>query len=151
MVAHDAVDPSVVKYLPPLPVWLGRLTGAAAQVIPLVAVEEAVRRYPSAPTASLAAVSAAEATIRSPLASKIVAWIALAAAAAELAAEVADVAADDAEVAADEAEVLALEADVDAAVAEFAADVALVAAELADVAALAAEVAALDAMVEMLI
>lgn len=97
MAAHDAVDPSVVKYLPPLPVWLGRLTGAAAQVIPLVAVEEAVSRYPSAPTANLAAVSAAEPTIKSPLASKIVAWIAEAAAAAELAALVALVAADDAD------------------------------------------------------
>jgi hypothetical protein len=44
MVAHDAVDPSVVKYFPELPLWDGRLTGAAAQVIPLVAVDDAVRR-----------------------------------------------------------------------------------------------------------
>ena len=34
MVAHDAVDPLVVKYFPELPVWDGRLTGAAAQVTP---------------------------------------------------------------------------------------------------------------------
>lgn len=32
--AQEAVDPLVVKYLPLLPVWLGRLTGAAAQVTP---------------------------------------------------------------------------------------------------------------------
>lgn len=151
MVAHDAVDPFVVRYFPPLPVWLGRLTGAAAQVTPLVAVEEAVSRYPSAPTASLAAVSAADAIIKSPLASKMVAWIALAAAAAELAAEVADVAADDAEVAADDAEVLALEADVAADDAEVEAEVALVAADVADVAALAADVDALPAIVAILI
>lgn len=44
MVAHDAVDPLVVKYLPLLPVWLGRLIGASAQAIPLAAVEEAVKR-----------------------------------------------------------------------------------------------------------
>ena len=30
IVPHDAVEPFVVKYLPPLPDWLGRLTGAAA-------------------------------------------------------------------------------------------------------------------------
>lgn len=74
--AHEAVDPSVVRYLPALPDWLGKLTGAAAQVIPFVAVEEAVRINPSVPTPSRAAVSAAEATIKSPLASKMVAWMA---------------------------------------------------------------------------
>ena len=73
IVAQDALDPLVVKYLPPLPVWLGRLTGAAAQVTPLVAVDDAVSKYPSVPTASLTAVSAADATIKSPLASKMVA------------------------------------------------------------------------------
>jgi hypothetical protein len=71
--AHDAVLPSVVKYLPPLPVCEGKLTGAIAQVIPLVAVDEAVRRYPSMPTANLAKVSAALATNRSPFASAILA------------------------------------------------------------------------------
>jgi hypothetical protein len=73
IVAQEAVDPSVVKYLPVLPVCEGRLTGAAAQVIPLVAVDDAVSKYPSVPTANLAAVSAADATIKSPLASKITA------------------------------------------------------------------------------
>jgi hypothetical protein len=133
MVAHDAVDPSVVKYLPPLPVWLGRLTGAAAQAIPLVAVEEAVSRYPSAPTESTAAVSFALATKISPLALNDVARRADPNAAAELAADVAEVAAELAEVKADDAEVLALDAEV-------AADVALVAALEAEVAALLAEV-----------
>ena len=42
--AHDAVLPSVVKYFPPLPDCDGRLTGAAAQVTPLAAVDEAVSR-----------------------------------------------------------------------------------------------------------
>lgn len=144
MVAQDAVDPSVVKYLPPLPVWLGRLTGAAAQVIPLVAVEEAVSRYPSEPTESTAAVSFALATKISPLALNDVASKADPKAVAELAAEVAEVAAELADVKADDAEVLALDAEV-------AADVALVLAELADVAALAAEVSALAATVAILI
>lgn len=144
MVAHDAVDPSVVKYLPPLPVWLGRLTGAAAQVIPLVAVEEAVSRYPSEPTERTAATSFALATNISPLALNDVASRADPKAAAEVAAELAEVAAELAEVRAEDAEVDALEAEV-------AADVALVAAELAEVAALAAEVAALAATVAILI
>ena len=100
MVAHDAVEPSVVRYFPPLPVCEGRLTGAAAHWTPYVAVDAAVRMNPSVPTASLAAVSAADATTMSPLASKIVAWIAEAAAAAEAAAEDAEVAALDADVAA---------------------------------------------------
>ena len=124
MVSQDAVDPSVVKYLPPLPVWLGRLTGAAAQVIPLVAVEEAVSRYPSEPTESTAAVSFALATKISPLALNDVAKRADPNAAAEFAADVAEVAAELAEVKADDAEVLALDAEVAAAVAPAAADVA---------------------------
>jgi hypothetical protein len=103
MVAQEAVDPSVVKYLPVLPDCEGRLTGAAAQVTPLVAVDDAVRRYPSVPTARRATVSAADATIKSPLASAMVARIADPSKAAEVAAE-------DAEVAALEADVAALEA-----------------------------------------
>jgi hypothetical protein len=47
--------------------------GATAQAIPLVAVLEAVRIYPSVPTGSLAAVSAALPTIKSPLASMMLA------------------------------------------------------------------------------
>ena len=73
IVDQEAVDPSVVKNFPELLVWDGRLTGAAAQVIPLVAVDAAVSKYPSVPTANLAAVSAADATIKSPLASNITA------------------------------------------------------------------------------
>ena len=150
MVAHDALVPLVVKYLPELPVCEGRAS-TVDQASPLAVVESALRYCPLVPTATRTAVSAAEAAIKSPLASKIVAWIALAAAAAELAAEVADVAADDAEVAADEAEVLALEADVAADDAELEAEEALVAADVADVAALAADVDALDAIVAILI
>ena len=73
IVPHVAEVPSVVKYFPPFPVCDGRLTGAAARVIPAAAVDAAVSKYPSTPTASLAAVSAAEATIKSPLASNKVA------------------------------------------------------------------------------
>lgn len=113
--AHEAVEPSVVKYLPALPDWLGRLTGAAAQVIPLVAVEDAVRINPSVPTPRRAAVSAAEATIKSPLASKIVAWIEPA---TEAAAELAETRADAAEVEAAIAETLAEAALVEALIAE---------------------------------
>jgi hypothetical protein len=107
IVDQDAVDPSVVKNLPELLVCDGRLTGAAAQVIPFAAVDAAVSKYPSTPTASLAAVSAADATIKSPLASNRTACIALAAAVALAAADVADVNADDAEVDAEEADVAA--------------------------------------------
>ena len=113
-------------------------------MIPLVAVEEAVNKYPSAPTERIAAVSLALATNMSPLALKDVANRADPKAAAELAAEVAEVAALDAEVAADDADVAAEDAEVDA-------EEALVAADVADVAALAAEVAALEAIVAMLI
>lgn len=77
--AHDAVVPFVVRYLPEFPVWSGKLTGAAAHWTPRVAVDAAVRICPFVPTGSRAAVSAADATIKSPLASKIVAWIAEAA------------------------------------------------------------------------
>lgn len=139
MVAHDAVDPLVVKYLPPLPVWLGRAS-TVDQTSPLAVVESAFKYWPLVPTARRIAVSAALAAIKSPFASKITAWIAEAAAAAELAALVALVAADDAEVDAELAEVKADDADVLALDAEVAADVALVAALEADVAALLAEV-----------
>ena len=44
IVDQEAVDPLVVKNFPELLVCDGRLTGAAAQVIPLVAVDAAVRR-----------------------------------------------------------------------------------------------------------
>lgn len=42
--AHDAVVPSVVKYLPPLPVWLGNPDGAADHLIPAACAESAVSR-----------------------------------------------------------------------------------------------------------
>ena len=132
ILAHDAVEPFVVKYFPPLPDWLGRLTGAAAQVIPLVAVDDAVSKNPSVPTASLATVSAADATIKSPFASTICAEIAEPINAALAAAEVADVAA----LLADVAAAVALLAEL---VALVAAAVWLVRAEAADVAAAVAE------------
>jgi hypothetical protein len=44
IVPHVAEVPLVVKYFPPFPVCDGRLTGAAAQVMPYVAVDAAVRR-----------------------------------------------------------------------------------------------------------
>ena len=113
-------------------------------MIPLVAVEEAVSRYPSAPTERIAAVSLALATNMSPLALKDVASNADPKAVAELAAEAAEVAALDAEVAADDADVAADDAEVEA-------EEALVAADVADVAALAADVDALAAIVAMLI
>lgn len=121
ILAHDAVEPFVVKYFPPFPVWLGRLIGAAAQVTPRVAVDAAVNINPSVPTPSLETVSLALATIMSPLASTNVDRIALPIRAALAAADVAEVAALDAEVAA---------------------AVALAAAAVADAAALVAEVAA---------
>ena len=99
---------------------VGSETGVAAtaQVIPLVAVEDAVRTNPSVPTARRAAVSAALATIKSPLASKIVAWMAEAAWLAAALAELAETRAEAAEVEAAVAEAAALAALVDAAVAE---------------------------------
>jgi hypothetical protein len=104
MAAHDAVEPSVVKYFPPLPLWLGRLTGAGAHEMPDVVEDVAVRRYPSVPTAKRLTVSSATPTSRSPLALMRVPEIAeattTAAWLAELAAEVALVAALDADVAA---------------------------------------------------
>jgi len=42
-VPHEAVEPSVVKYLPELPVCEGRLTGAVAHSTPFAAAELAVR------------------------------------------------------------------------------------------------------------
>ena len=138
--AHEAVEPSVVKYLPAFPDWLGKLTGAAAQVIPLVAVEDAVRINPSVPTPRRAAVSAALATIKSPLASNIVAWIAEAACEAAALAELAETRADAAEVEAAVAEAAALAADVEAAIAE-------VLAATSDALAAAAEVDAAIALV----
>lgn len=116
--AHEAVEPSVVKYLPAFPDWLGKLTGAAAQVIPLVAVEDAVRINPSVPTPRRAAVSAALATIKSPLASKMVAWIAEAACEAAALAELAETRAFAAEVDAAVADTAALAAEVEAAIAD---------------------------------
>lgn len=151
---HEAVVPFVVRYFPALPVCEGRLTGAAAQVIPFVAVDDAVRMKPSVPTPRRAAVSAAEATIKSPLASKIVAWIAEAACEAAALAELAETRADAAEVEAAVAEAAALAALVDAAVAEAwtaeteaLAEVALTEAEAADVEAAIAEAEALVAEV----
>jgi hypothetical protein len=139
MAAHDAVEPSVVKYFPPLPPWLGRLTGAGAHATPGVAVDVAVRRYPSVPTGSRATVSSAVPTSRSPLAlirvPDIAEAIITAACVAEFAAEVADVAAAVAEFAADVAEVAAAVALLSALVALVAAAVWLVSAEAADVAA----------------
>lgn len=75
MVAHDALVPLVVKYLPELPVWEGRAS-TVDQASPLAVLESALRYCPLVPTATLTTVSAALAAIRSPLASTIVAKIA---------------------------------------------------------------------------
>ena len=143
--AQDAVVASVVRNLPALPVWSGRLTGAAAHLIPVAVAESAVSKYPFVPRGSWSNVSAPVPTSKSPLASN--AWSRTAAALAALAA------ADVALVAAAVADAAALVADVAAAVAEAAADVALVAAAVAlaaaalvDAAADAADVAAAVAL-----
>lgn len=124
ILAHDAVEPFVVKYLPELPVCEGRAS-TVDQASPLAVLESALRYCPLVPTATLTTVSAALAAIRSPFASTIVDKIALPINAALAAAELADVKADDADVAA---------------------ELALVAAEVADVAADAALVAAADSL-----
>jgi len=71
------VEPSVVKYLPLLPVWLGKAS-TAAHSTPSAAPELALRKYPFVPTESLPGVSADVATIKSPFASRMLLGIAVA-------------------------------------------------------------------------